>query len=122
MKTRINGKLATEIAMDPSPDGDDTLYRTASGEFYLEEGTTFVDGNKLKPWEEVEVIAPELDYCRGPAAQITSKIEASRRRVRHVTSIKRLSARDAMIWCIRTQIPECFRGYLLESIPTPERR
>ena len=59
--------------------------------------------------------APELDVlnCGIPDETI---LQARRERVKIIDTILPLTDHEAMVWCIETQIPECFKGYLLESI------
>ena len=83
------------------------------GDFFLQVASTFLDGRKLKPWEHYRDFAPELDGKPG-RREIA---EAARlRRLRSAKHLVPLTHREAMTWCIKTQMPECFTGYLLESI------
>jgi hypothetical protein len=122
MKAMLNGKVydtssAREVATDPSRDGDDALYQTKDGGFFIVETVTYLDGKKLEPWQAVEdmdpELSPELGLTRPDAAPLEKRW---RGRVKMRPQIHPLSQRDAMLWCIKTQIPECFRGYLLEAI------
>ena len=58
--------------------------------------------------------APELDglNCGIPDETI---LQARRERIKIIDTILPLTDREAMVWCIKTQIAECFKGYLLES-------
>ena len=112
MKTTLNGKTydtdaASEITMHTTSAGENKLYQTHDGEFFLVEQTCSLDGRKLKPWESPEALAPELDDAHP---------HVRRSRIQFEEAIVTLSTRAAMEWCIKTQIPECFRGYLLASI------
>ncbi len=119
-RATINGKTydteeAEHITNYPSPDGDEELYRSDASGFFLVSTLAWLDGRRLKPWESVEDIAPELGF--GNMAKRTGDIRAEReRRTRVEHEILPLTDREAMVWCIKAHIPECFRGYLLESI------
>jgi hypothetical protein len=112
MKATINENTydtekAEEICTDASPDGEDILYRTKDGRFFVVLVHTFLDGVKLRPDEDPYERAPELDDM---------KLEQVRTRIQHMHEIKPLSDREALVWCVKTQMPDCFRGYVLESI------
>jgi hypothetical protein len=108
-------KKAKEICMEPSPDGDDYLYQTKDGRFFLLETEMFLDGVKLRPDQDPDEIAPELDVCNFKVP--LSEIEAQQRaRIRCYQKIRPLSDRAALVWCVKTQIPACFRGYVLDAI------
>lgn len=119
-RATINGKTydtaeAESITDYPSADGDDFLYRSAEAGFFLVNTATFLDGRRLQPWQEVDELAPELSF--GNLEQGSDAIRAERRRrIRIEHEIVPLTDREAMVWCIKAHIPECFRGYLLESI------
>jgi hypothetical protein len=113
MKATLHGHTfdtedAKDICNDDSPDGGDWLYQTKDGRFFLVEMTTYLDGRKLKPWEDVNDVAPELQSLEAMGDRLA--------RVELCQQIIPLSSREAMRWCIKTQIPECFRGYLLDCI------
>ena len=117
MKATINGRTydtakAEEICTDASPDGSDILYRTKDGSFFVVLVSTFVDGVRLRPNEEVFAFE---EACQ---AWLESG-ESWKHPQAHITQEKRivtLSDREALVWCVKTQIPECFRGCVLESI------
>ena len=122
MRATIDGKTydterSKEICSNPSPDGDDYLFQTKDGRFFLQIGTTFLDGVKLRPDQDAEILAPELNpfVCRNEPTEV---VAARRRaRVRYVrTIIPVMSDREALVWCVKTQMPDCFRGYVLEAI------
>lgn len=68
----------------------------------------YLDGRKLKLWENVDELAPEL----APLAANPQR----RARVEMSHEIVPLTNHEALVWCIKTQIPECLRGYLLDTI------
>ena len=112
MKATIRGatydtKKAKEICTDASPDGDDILYQTKDGKFFVVLVSTFVNGVKLRPDQEPEDAAPERGLMRW---------EQRNRRIRCTRRIKPMSDREALVWYLKTQLPDCFRGYVLESI------
>jgi hypothetical protein len=109
-------KQAKEICSEPSPDGDDYLYQMPDGRFFLQVGTTFLDGVKIRPDQDVNELAPELDRVEFRNEPEESYFARRRARVRYVRTIVPISGREALVWCVKTQIPECFRGYVLESI------
>ena len=76
------------------------LFQTSEGDFFLYVQQIYVDGSKLGPndtWVD-------LRKKRDPH---------SRLHCRH--GIRPLRRHEALEWCIKTQIPETFRGLLLES-------
>ncbi len=73
---------------------------------------------KLPP-ESVEDGSPDLRLSNelDPKAETANRILQRRRgRVRTSWRIVPLSDRQALEWCVKMQIPECFRGYFLEAI------
>jgi hypothetical protein len=79
----------------------DELYMIADGKFVLREFLRYLNGRKLAP-EEKPTDATRDQWENGfrTAWQITS-----------------LTPREAMSWCIKTQLPSCFQGALLEHLP-----
>lgn len=116
MKATIDGQTydteqAECVASDCGRDNDINLYQTAQGAFFLEKIECLLDGKPLPPGKQ----AWDIDSRLGPIRSKRAQRERNRRMsYRH--HIWPVSARQAMIWCIKTQIPECFRGYFLESI------
>ena len=107
---RYNTALSTEIAIDDSPHGDDELYQTRSGAFFLVAKETWLDGRRLKPDEDVHDLAPELQ-------PLTIHVSAERKkRIKIARTIIPLTRREALIWTIRIRLPETFREYVLEAI------
>ena len=84
--------------------GEEFLYQTKSGDFFLEITDLWIDGVRLDPMQEEPKETEELMGA------------ARRKRVAMKSRIVPLTNRDAMIWCIKNQIPETFRGYLLDCI------
>lgn len=120
MKAKVNGRTyntdtAENISNYPSPDGDDCLYRTRRGEFFLVQQRTFVDGKRLEPWQSASEIDCELSagtctkWCPETRAQKEQRVRVER-------EIVPLSKRAALVWCVKTQIPECLRGCVLDCI------
>ena len=75
--------------------------QTPEGGFFLWRHQVYVDGQKLgrnEIW---------IDLRRDPKAK--SRLRCHR-------EIVPLTPREALEWCIKTQIPETLRGYLLESL------
>jgi len=124
MNATINGltydtEEAEEICMCPSPDGDDILYRTEDGRFFLQKSETFMDGVKLCPDQDPDDIIG-ANYEGMDDDDFLDELEkASRereRRCKTTRTIVPMTEREALLWCVKTQIPDCFRGYVLESI------
>lgn len=70
------------------------------GEFFLLIHQIYVDGQKLAPHDVwVDLRAPGRSQARLQCRQ----------------GIRPLKRHEALEWCIKTQIPETFRGLLLES-------
>jgi hypothetical protein len=80
---------------------EETLYQTPEGGFYLLITETFFKERKLAPFEDWR----RLGVTRLP----DDRLHDEQRRIS-------LSPRQALEWCVRTQIPETFRGYLLECL------
>lgn len=75
--------------------------QTPDGAFFLWLHQVYVDGQKLGPndlW---------IDLRTDPKAR--SRLHCQRQ-------IVPLTSREALEWCIKTQIPETLRGYLLDSL------
>jgi hypothetical protein len=120
MKATINGKTydtekAKEICNNPSPDGDDTLYRTPDGKFFVEVTSTFADGVQLRPDQSLEDVAPEISPG---TAKVWGEVQYQERvrRTRTERRIIPLSDRETLVWCVKTQLPDCFRACVLDSI------
>ena len=125
MKATFNGILydtdeAENICNATSRDGDDFLYQTSEGRFFLVKQSTYLDGVKLRPSESPEDVAPELDSgsddLEDAGESWASIYSERRRRIRVTRTIVPLSDREALVWCIKTQLPDAFRGRVLESI------
>lgn len=115
-RATINGRTydtseAEAITDYPSPDGEDALYRSAEAGFFLVSTVTYLDGRRLKPDKSVDELAPEL------YSGALHEMRAERfRRLKVKRAIIPLTDRDALIWCVKAHIPECFRGCILDSI------
>jgi hypothetical protein len=92
---------AKKWARKPTYSSDQQLYQTPSGEFFLVILQLHADGIKLGPNEIW------IDLGRK---------KPSKSRLCLTARILPLKNRKAMEWCIKTQIPPPFRGYILESI------
>ena len=114
-RTPYNIATATCICNNASPDGDDNLSPAPDGRFFLEEMACRVDGVTLRPDQCPEDVAPELGMhnLTIPAETI---MQNRRARLKWTKSTRPLTRRQALRWCIQTQIPECFRSRLLASI------
>lgn len=95
--TPLNPDTAEELACYPRRSTEETLYRTPEGEFFIDLGETWLNGRRLEPDED-------FDPCTQGRAIYTSTIIP-------------ITAREAIEWCIKTRIPETFRGYLLDCLP-----
>lgn len=106
MKITISGitydtDTAAKLARKPTYSSDQQLYQTPEGKFFLVIMQLHVDGLKLGPTEIW------IDLGRKNSANSRLCLTAR---------IQPLENRQALEWCIKTQIPSPFRGYLLESI------
>ena len=106
VKVTINGtvydtSLSKKLAHRPTASSDQQLFQSPTGEFFLLKLQLLVDGQRIGP-DEVWV-----DLGRKKPRKSRLCITA---RVIPMTN------QEAMVWCIKTQIPTTFRGYLLESI------
>jgi hypothetical protein len=127
MKATIDGQTydtehAKEIGMADNYSQDEFLFRTKDGRFFLWRMTLYLDGAKLPPGKGLDDMAPELfgfdklEGTYGEESEDAICLRRRRERVKRVDTILPMTRREAMVWCIKTQIPECFRGYFLESI------
>ena len=107
---------AENLTSYSSPDGDDYLYRMPDGRFFLVVDSTFLDGIKLRPSQSVDDIVPELAVLQTPALSLSELLRRRVNRVRITQRIVPLTEREALVWCVKTQIPECFMATVLESI------
>ena len=110
MKAIINGKTydtehAEEVANTPGLSTDEKLFRTKEGEFFLGTTDTWLDGRRLGRDEDCFESYTAAGIKSFPSPRIT-----------HNKQIAPLTNRQAMEWCIKTQIPETFRGYLLDCL------
>jgi hypothetical protein len=110
MKATINGVTYDDRQAEmSSPDGDDYLCRTKQGLFFLVTESTFLDGRKLDD-------VPGLSIALGEGVRRLRRKQEERRERSYITrEIIPLTDREAMTWCVKTQMPECFRGYVLEG-------
>lgn len=106
VRTEIAGKFydtetALKLAGKGSPSSQQDFMQTPDGAFFLWLHQVYVDGQKLGPndlW---------IDLRTDPKAR--SRLHCQRQ-------IVPLTSREALEWCIKTQIPETLRGYLLDSL------
>lgn len=120
MRATINGETYDtrrdeEICNNPSPDGDDQLYRTSGGRFYITQMSSFVDGVRLRYDQAPGDIDSGLDLCnlKEPLRLIERRMKT---RLTCTREIIPMSDREALVWCVKTQIPDCFRSCVLDSI------
>jgi len=92
---------ATSLAGHRTSSSHQELYHTSEGDFFLLIHQIYVDGNKLGPHDTW------IDLRASGGAN--SRIQCRQ-------GIRPLRRHEALEWCIKTQIPETFRGLLLESI------
>jgi len=106
LKATIDGIVydtdqSRKLAYKATVSSDAQLYQTSDGRFFILNLQLYVDGQKLglnECW---------LDLRKSP--DISSRLKVG-------AEITVLTTRQALEWSIRTQIPETFRGYLLEAI------
>lgn len=104
--SEVDLETAEQVAEDPWLSGHVKLFRTGDGKFWLETREIWVDGYRLRGdvdpqdvYIETGIVNPRLDP-----------------RVDRRKHVQPMTPRQALEWCIKTQIPETFRGYLLESL------
>ena len=88
---------ATFLANSCAASGEQRLYQMRSRQFFLVVLESYVDGVKLglhEGWVEVG---------------------SARSRLQVKEHLLPLTCRQAVEWCVKTQIPATLRGYLLES-------
>lgn len=106
MNTSPNSKTqhaekARRLARFSALNTEEELFQTPDGGFYLRITETYFRGRRLGPHEGWRA----LGITRLPDE-----------RLQNDTRLRPLSKRSALEWCIKTQIPETLRGYLLDSI------
>jgi len=121
MKATIKGTIydtdaAQEICNSTSPDGDDLLYRTEDGRFFLVVMSMVVDGVKLRPSEEPEDVAPDLAPTDDSLEAMLDSLPKRKGRIEVRETIIPLTDREALVWCVKTQLPQCFLGAVLDCI------
>jgi hypothetical protein len=105
MRVQIGNKIydtetATSLAGHRTSSSHQELFQTPEGEFFLLVHQLYIDGTKLGPHDTWV----DLRAARDP----NSRLQCRR-------GIRPLQRHEALEWCIKTQIPETFRGLLLES-------
>ncbi len=105
MKVQIGNKVydtaaATSLAGHRTSSTHQELYQTAEGDFFLLIHQVYVDGLKLGPHD----VWLDLRAARHPNSRLHCR-----------QGIHPLKRHEALEWCIKTQIPQTFRGLLLES-------
>ena len=113
MRTEVNGKFydtmdSEDIAINTLPTGDNHLYHTKQGEYFLLVQQSYLDGRKLDPEEDLYELAPDL-FIRGAR-------EERSRRTKSVLAIQPVTNREAAVWCVKTLIPKQLRGYMLDIL------
>lgn len=104
-------------------DTEYVLYQTSDGDFFLLLDCYSLDGRELGPMEVLEDLAPEFkDVTPWGSRRPKSKTALRRleqewqRRVKHYERLVPLTNKEALAWCIKTQIPASLRGYLLDCL------
>jgi len=113
MRTEVNGKLydtsdSEDIAINTLPTGDNHLFQTKQGDFFLLLQQCYLDGRELGPGEDLYELAPDL-FTPGAS-------EERNRRTKSVLTIQPVTTKEALVWCVKTQIPKQLRGYMLDIL------
>jgi hypothetical protein len=91
---------ASSLAGHRTRSSHQELFQTQEGDFFLFIHQIYVDGQKLGPHETwVDLRTNQDPHSRLDCRQ----------------GIRPLQRHEALEWCIKTQIPQTFRGLLLES-------
>ena len=106
VKAEIAGKIydtdtATKLAGKATPSSQQDFLQTPEGNFFLWVHQVYVDGKKLGPHDLW------VDLRSTPAGR--SRLNCHR----HILP---LTPREALDWCVKTQIPAPLRGYLLDAL------
>ena len=106
MKKKIGTKTydtedAKSLAAERTRSMHQELFQTSEGDFFLLVHQIYVDGKRLNPHELW------VDLRNATSEQS---------RLRCVQDIVPLSRLQAVEWCIKTQIPETLRGYVLDCL------
>ncbi|MHB8521972.1 MAG: hypothetical protein ACYDH9_14595 [Limisphaerales bacterium] len=96
-----HAEKARRLARYSTLNTEEELFQTPGGGFYLRITETYFRGRRLGPFEGWR----DLGITRLPDERLQSD-----------TRVRPLSKRSALEWCIKTQIPETLRGYLLDCI------
>lgn len=99
--TSYDTEISTSLAAERTQSTHQELHQTPEGEFFLLIHQIYVDGKRLNPHE----LWVDLRDASGEQS-----------RLRCVQDILPLSHREAVEWCVKTQIPETLRGYVLDSL------
>ena len=122
MKAIINGKAydtdeaSWQATFLTASDTDHQLYRTADGEFFLVLDEVILDGRRLGPLEDVKDLAPELVMPDTPSPAAARIFWERQSRINRQIDIVPVTAREALLWSIKTQIPATLRGYVLDCV------
>ncbi len=123
MRATINGKSydtakSKTLISEEADHASFHLYQTKRGDFFLTVEAILLDGRQLKPGESSYDLAPELFSGHPVGSPERAEVVRERKsRLKSRETLIPLTAREAMVWCIKTQIPEQFRGYVLECLP-----
>ena len=92
---------AKSLAAERSQSAHQELYQSPEGHFFLLVHQIYVDGKRLNPhelWVDLR------------------KKSSEKSRLRCVQEIVPLTNKEAVEWCVKTQIPATLRGYVLDCI------
>lgn len=109
---KFDTKSSQELTACPYLSREEKLYLDPDGQFFLQTCDHIVDGRKLKRDEDFIGLCSELGIG----------FPDPKKRTRLVKNYKALSFRQALEWCVRTQIPEMFQATLLQAIGGKEPR
>jgi hypothetical protein len=112
MRTELNGKLydttdSVDIALDTLPTGDNHLYQTKQGEFFLLLQQSYLDGRKLGPEEDLYELAPDL-FVRGAGEERSRRTKAPG----HPTDHEQRSG----VWCVKPVLKTVSRALPLDIL------
>jgi hypothetical protein len=100
--TYDTGKSA-EISNYYPADSDYILYKTSSGRFFLHHRFCLVDGRPLPKNVDTLDIYPDLASDRN-----SKEFKEASKHISYRQTIKPLTRRQALAWCVRHNIPRTF--------------
>jgi hypothetical protein len=94
---------AKQLVWDAAKGEDRSLYQTFNGNFFLFLRHPLVDGKRLPKGIDATEVLPDLFNSRE-----SKEFESARKRLEWKETIRPLTRRQALAWCIKYQLPRTF--------------